>query len=477
MIARSFALIAPLVFAGAAFADQPGGDNRVFSRLYLEENNQQTPLHEVWSFTDPRDVCNRYGSRDVACKFAAQFYAGWSGRSRAVMNFTRFPAEPGRAHLYGADRSTLMPRQLRAIGGTLNIVSDGATFSANIDLSSARGFINAGAIMQSTLNASQPTVGSLTTSSIAPVTITATASINERENWMLVAAPSGTIYPYAMVCGGDGPASNPCQYASPDFIGQITTPIPWEPGNSTTGGPGYYALVLPALAIRRTLCPAINCMDLPISVSYGILTVGQQTSGTIATGQQIKAPSIPADTFVEYCVSGCRSDRAIWVVNQAISVSPENMTLFAAPLAVAWVTRTNDNTGITWGRWEIQHNQYAGYISTIGGFATGTAADALGLARGSVGTQDIPYDHALVSSPGGFVADPGQWLTDFRHTRFAEWESCQTTFRGPPGLKETVERWAQANLPIQCPASWDVTGTPPVVEFAPRPAPRANTLQ
>ena len=25
-----------------------------------------------------------------------------------------------------------------------------------------------------------------------------------------------------MVCGGNGPASNPCQYASPDFIGQIT---------------------------------------------------------------------------------------------------------------------------------------------------------------------------------------------------------------------------------------------------------------
>ena len=82
---------------------------------------------------------NYFGAVSPEATLAKEFFKHYTGDS-ANMLFTRFPDEPGRAHLYGANISTLSLAQLQAINGTLTITSEGYDYSGQVNLSTVTGF-------------------------------------------------------------------------------------------------------------------------------------------------------------------------------------------------------------------------------------------------------------------------------------------------------------------------------------------------
>ena len=96
------------------------------ARLFLQERASETPLGETFTFIDAQDVGNYYGSIDPAYALARDYYSlGFA----ATLLFTRFPTAPARAHLVGADVSTVPLSLIMSLTGNLSVVSDGATYS------------------------------------------------------------------------------------------------------------------------------------------------------------------------------------------------------------------------------------------------------------------------------------------------------------------------------------------------------------
>ena len=82
--------------------------------------------------------------------------------------------------------------------------------------------------------------------------------------------------------------------------------------------------------------------------SYGVLTIGSVSSGTVADGEQVTDASgqVIPDTAIESNLSGSGAG-STWLVNNALTVSSENMTMTAAPLSVVYTAITGD-TAESW---------------------------------------------------------------------------------------------------------------------------------
>ena len=159
-------------------------------RLFLENNNG-IPFNTVLSFNSVTAVENFFGVDSAEAKLATEFFSGYNG-PWANMLFDRMPLGGGRARIYGANLSGLTLAQLQAINGTLSLTSEGYTFDASINLASATSFANAASLIQSALNAAQPTEATTTGSSIAPGSASFTGSI-EGGLMVVTAVSSGQI--------------------------------------------------------------------------------------------------------------------------------------------------------------------------------------------------------------------------------------------------------------------------------------------
>ena len=114
--------------------------------------------------------------------------------------------------------------------------------------------------------------------------------------------------------------------------------------------------------------------------SYGVLTVGSVSSGTVADGEQVTDASgqVIPDTAIESNLSGSGAG-STWLVNNALTVSSENMTMTAAPLSVDYTAITGDTANR--GYFSIQQNGDFNFDSASLTYATGSAAAALGLTQ------------------------------------------------------------------------------------------------
>ena len=123
--------------------------------------------------------------------------------------------------------------------------------------------------------------------------------------------------------------------------------------------------------------------------SYGVLTVGSVTSGTVAVGQQVTG--VASLTGIEGNLSGSGAG-STWLVNNAQTVAGENMTMTATPLSVTY----HAVVGATANRdyFDVQPNGAFGFDNNPSSlsYMSGSAADALGLSQAS---------GALDSTPGG----------------------------------------------------------------------------
>ena len=97
----------------------------------------------------------------------------------------------------------------------------------------------------------------------------------------------------------------------------------------TPGGVGMYTLYAPAGTISSET----------MTESYGVLTVGSVTSGTVADGRTGHRRWRSSLTAIDGNLSGSGAG-STWIVNNAQTVAPETMTITATPLSVTYKSVT-----------------------------------------------------------------------------------------------------------------------------------------
>ena len=448
----AFPLASALLLGSASLPEcanaQSDPNSSALNRLFLEQSDH-TPLYSVQSFNSLTGVENFYGVTSQEASLAEEFFAGYNGNS-ANMLFTRFPSEPARAHLYGANIAGMTIPELDAIKGSISITSQGYVFSGHVNLSGVTSFAQAATRITAALNKNLP-IGAVTTgSSIAPVSLSFTGSINT--NILTVnSVKSGAIQIGSVITGAG---------VSPGV--QISAQL-----SGTPGGAGQYILFLHGLSKNYTPIPTESLTE-----SYGVLTVGNESSGTVAVGQEVSdaAPGVLPFTAIEANLSGSGTG-STWVVNKAQTVASESMTMTAAPLLVEYqsVVGRTENTDYFF----IQQSQDFLYNSAsltyMRGTAPGRAAEALGLSKRDPG--------AFVSTPG-LVVEPscpsyvGDCVTtaEFMSNLVANENGAWSTFQDadfltpPPGTQTALEAWAQSTDGTYSFLQNYTSTTPPIVD-------------
>ena len=403
----ALSLVAASLIGSASLPESAKAQSNPYAldRLFLAQSQQQ-PLYEVLSFDDATQVENYYGVGTEEARLAAEFFKGCDACG-ANMLFTRLPILSARAHLVGGNVTNLA--QLQAIkSGSLSITSQGYNyFAPSINLSGVTSFKNAAVVIQNALNKNLPTAAVTTGSSIKPVSVAFTGSVN---NLLLTVfeAPSGGIQVGSIITGRGIPAG-----------AQITSQV-----NGTPGGAGVYGLYVPEGHISTE----------SLTDSYGELTVGSTTSGTVAIGQQVTGPpGILPNTAIEAHLSG-----STWLVNFAQTVANQSMTMTGAPLSVDYTPVTGKTADR--GFFSVQQNGDYLYNSSSLTYMGGTAANSLGLTQAygaylmSQGEIVPPTDASISAWMNNLISVEGGQFSTFQTT----WDPADSI---PPGEATALEYW------------------------------------
>src|SRR5262249_11786769 len=151
------------------------------------------------------------------------------------------------------------------------------TYSASINLSGVTSFSAAASAIQSAFNAKLPVVAVTSGSSIAPVSVSFTGSLNGLL-LQVTSVSSGKIELGAQISG-------PSIAAGAQIVVQI---------DGAPGGPGLYALYAPGGTVSSET----------MTESYGVLTVGSVTSGTVADGELVTGAGVAPMTAIDGNLSG-----------------------------------------------------------------------------------------------------------------------------------------------------------------------------
>ena len=399
--------------ASAPTMDPAGTYSTQFAldRLVLDPGNDLSP-YKVVSFNNETAVANYFGVSSAEAELASDYFTTYG--SSANMLFVRYPVDGSRAHVFGANISGMTLAQLQAINGTLSITSQGYTISASVNLKNVQGFTGAGVAITNALNANLPVAAATTGSSIAPVSISFTATLDSTGLLDVTSISSGTIEIGAEISGAGVPTTGAQIYSQ-------------ESG--TPGGVGVYNLFS---AIGNIASPET------MTETYGILTVGSVSSGAVADGEEVTDTTggVLSYTAIEDNLSGSGAG-STWLVNNAQTVASESMTMTAAPLQVGYLTVTGATENSNYF-FVSQNGNFAFDLSSLS-YMGGTAAGPLGLTQAS---------GAFVSSPGQIVTDPSAWMNNFVQNESDQFGSFQTDWTQlaqlAPEQQDALEAWAQS---------------------------------
>ena len=373
---------APTLAAAGTYILNTAASQYGLDRLFLDLGNR-VPLNEVLSFNSATAVENFFGVGSDEAALATDFFAGYNGSS-ANMLFVRMPLGGARARIYGANIGGLTLPQLQAIHGTLILTSGGYKFRASVNLATATSFANAASLIQSALNAVRPTLATTTNSSITP------------ESASFVGSMSGGLMDVTAVLSG--------QIAIGGVLANDNGAYIIDQESGTPGGVGVYNVNLTG----GTFAPGTA-----LSENYGVLTIGAVTSGTVAVGQEVTGNGIIGDTAIESNISGSGSG-STWVVDLKKTVSPQALTMEAAPLTVTdeAVRGATVNSESFW----IEANGSYPFLATSMTYASGTAATSLGLTQ-SAG--------AYLSTPGQITTSLSASMNNVIQNENSQWSSFQ----------------------------------------------------
>jgi len=423
--------------------------------------------YEFQKFTSETDVCNYAGSSSPMCSFAKEFYSASPDHAGPIFSTQRVKIETGRPHLFGggavAEQSAAAIAALLGAGTSLTLPVDGTPVTGCFDLAGANGcadmslvtsYDGIAAALATALNNGRATVGTVA-GSIVPVVEPISGSVNWG-NIKVTGYGGGAVSAVPIggfVCTANNP--DPCYAASPDVLNAIEAPMSWNPGWYSAFGLPYHP--------TETFSGRY---------SYGMLTVTGVLSGSINQWSGIAGTDVPDLTYlfarVDTCTAVPPSPSCPWqyIVNNAptYAIASETMTVTTPLLQTSWHNLVGPT--ITWGFFDIQPDGNANPLGATLGYATGTAAEILGLTQGAPGYPGVPYSSAWYGGPGAIVGDVGKALSRILAAN-PGWTSCEISFSsesGPGGLAAVVQAWGAAQTPpVKCPSSWVQTpaSTPP----------------
>jgi hypothetical protein len=407
-------LVAASIIGSASLPESAKAQSNPFAldRLFLE-SNEDTPLYDVLSFNSETAVANYYGKDSTEAGLATEFFQGYTGTA-ANMLFARFPGLPARAHLYGSDVNLTL-QQMQAINGSLSITSQGYNYSASINLTRVK-TIGAGVkAIGAAFNQNLPKVAVTTGSSITPVSVSFTGSINAAV-LTVSSISSGTIQIGSIISGAHIPPGTNLNN-QPQITAQLS---------GTPGGAGTYALFLREGYIQSE----------PMTESYGVLTAGSASLGQVKVGEQVTGNGILPHTAIEDHLSGSGAG-STWAVDLSQNVPSESMTMTGAPLELNYF-RVNGKTEDS-AHFQLQQWPTFNWGSSSLTYMTGSAAAELGLSQ---------FSGAFLSSTGQIVTSASAWMDQFVANFSDEFSSFQTTYNPkkatPPGEQAALLAWAQS---------------------------------
>ena len=377
-----------------------GGTAIVLNGVMLTKN-VRVPTNQVMSFVNAVAVGAFFGLASAEYAQAQIYFNGYqlSSQLPGSMLVARYTENNVPAWLKSGQISTLTLAQLQAVSGSLTVTMDNYPRTASINLSSATSYTAAGALIQSALNAADPTEASVT-AAIAPATASFSASIAD-DIMTVTSLTSGTIYPGA-VLSGTGVTSG-LQVAD-----QLT---------GTTGGVGTYSV-----SISQNLPNSTT-----ITASYGLMTVSAVASGTVSVGQTATGTGVTAGTIVTAYGTGTGLT-GTYVVQYTQTVTSETITLTATPLVVTYDS-TSGSFYLTSG---------VSGSASVAAYATGaisanlllTSATGATLSQGANGTTPGAFMTQLTQLTQNWASfwtnfDPDDGAGNTNKLAFAAWTSSQ----------------------------------------------------
>jgi len=139
--------------------------------------NARVPIGAVLSFPNLAAVQTYFGATSKEAVEAGVYFAGYTGATMlpSAVLFARFPITSVAAYLRGGNVSATALTALQAMTGSLTMLVDGVSrTAADIVLTSATSFSSAATLIQTALNATEPTEATFT-GAIAATTLTVTA--------------------------------------------------------------------------------------------------------------------------------------------------------------------------------------------------------------------------------------------------------------------------------------------------------------
>ena len=339
---------------------QAGGTGIQVIGLVLTTSTR-VPIGTVASFPGDTEVSDFFGGASHEAAIAGVYFEGFTNSTQtpSAILFAQCPQTAAAAYLQSGNISGLTLAQLQAINGSLDIVVDGyARAAGSLNLSAASSQSSAASIIQTALNASLPSPGSVT-GTISPSTVSFTGSI--AGNVLTVTAASGTI-----VNGGTLSGSG---VTSTVITGQIS---------GTPGGIGNYAVSVAQVAASTSITETFGTLDVTV------------TSIVVAPGQTVTGAGVTAATVITQQLSGTTGGIGNYAVNISQTVGSESLTLEGTPVVVSYDS-TSGSFFITSG--------VVGAPSSIA-FATGTTAASLLMTQA---TGAILSQGAAVQTPAAFM--------------------------------------------------------------------------
>lgn len=366
--------------------------------------NPRAPLGAVLDFPTPDAVANYFGPNSAEAKAAGGgpglgtgYFGGFANSTKKPNNMlvAQYNSTAVAAYLRGGNVSTLSVAQIQAITGSLNVTIDGyPRNAASVDLSAATSFTSAAGIIQTALNAADPTEAAVTASLGASFTGSQTGTA-------LTTTGTTGLISIGDAVAGSGVAANT------KILSQTS---------GSPGGDGVYVTNLSGTAASAACTAASNVLDVTVVAS-----------GTIAVGQSVTGAGVTL-AIVTGLLTGTGGVGTYTIGGAAQHVASEAMTLEGTPVAVSY-----DSIA---GAFVIASG-FAGAGSSAA-FATGTIAATLALTSatgavislGAAAATPAAFMNALVGVNQNWVTfwtgfDPDNGSGNAVKQAFAAWKNTK----------------------------------------------------
>lgn len=378
---------------------QGAGGSAVDIITLVLTQSTRPPIGSVLSFSSALAVANYFGAASVEAQVAgggsglgSGYFGGFDGSNKKPSNilFAQYNQTAVAAYLRGGSVASLSVAQLQAISGSLNVTIDGyPRNAASVNLSAATSPTAAAGIIQTALNAADPTEASFTASIGAAFTASGSGTN------LTVSAISNGILSVGDTLTGTGIPAN-------------TTIVSQTSGS--IGSTGVY------VTSQATTASAASC-----TAASTVLNVTINTDHLIATGQTVVGAGVTGTPVITSQISGTIGGVGLYRISGAQQniVPAESMTSVGTV-----VTVTYDSTS---GGFVIASG-ITGAPSTAA-FATGTISAALKLTSAT----------GAVVSQGAAAAVPATFMNAAVVAK-SNWVNFMTTFDPDGGTGSTVKQ-------------------------------------